>query len=76
LSAKYENFRISWKWCLENIMNPISIQGIFRKFPHFYIFKENGKNRSGVGGIVGYHVTSGQGKPLDVAVSAGVATKR
>jgi hypothetical protein len=47
LSAKYENFRISWKWFLENVMNPIILQGVFRKFPHFYIFEEN---RTGGGG--------------------------
>jgi hypothetical protein len=48
---------------------------IFKKFPHFYIFEENGK--SGMdGGIAEYHVISWQGKPVDLAVSVRVAMKQ
>jgi hypothetical protein len=48
---------------------------MLKKFPHFYMFEENGKSGRG-GGIVGCHVTSRQGKPVDLAVSVRVATKR
>jgi hypothetical protein len=46
-----------------------------KSFRTFYIFDENGKSGRG-GGIVGRHVTSRQGKSVDVAVSVRVATKR
>jgi hypothetical protein len=52
----------------------LHVRGIFKKFPHFYMFEENGKSRRG-GGIVGCHVTSRQGS-VDLAVSVRVATKR
>jgi hypothetical protein len=53
------------------------MRGIFKTFPYFYMFEENGKSRTdGGGGIVGRHVTSWQGKPVDLAVSVRVATKR
>jgi hypothetical protein len=48
-----------------------------KKFLDFYIFEENGKSgKSGVGGIVGCHVNSQQGKPVDLAVNVRVATKQ
>jgi hypothetical protein len=42
-----------------------------QKFLHFHIFKENGG-----GVIVGCHMTSWQGQPVDLAVSVRVATKQ
>jgi hypothetical protein len=44
-----------------------------QKFPHFYIFEENGKSGREV--IVGCHVTSWQGKRVDLAVNVRVAAK-
>jgi hypothetical protein len=41
---------------------------------HTFICSKKMERAGGVGGIVGYHVTSRQGKPVDLTVSVRVAT--
>jgi hypothetical protein len=69
------NITESWFSCDFTFSQSSMYKGSSKSF-HTFIFSKKMERVGGVGEIVGCHVTSWQGKPVDLSVSVRVATKQ